>query len=70
MNLHLPLLSMALLLLAGCGTPPSEVVPLRDGTLRAPTYFHATAYCEKRGATMQAIGNGPAQTGVEFRCES
>ncbi|MET0543477.1 MAG: hypothetical protein ABWZ88_17165 [Variovorax sp.] len=66
---RIPLLAIALVL-AGCGTPPTEVVPLKaSGTFRAPTYFHATLYCEKQGATMQAIGNGPAQTGVEFRCE-
>ncbi|HEY2256647.1 MAG TPA: hypothetical protein VGI11_13500 [Variovorax sp.] len=55
--------------LAACGTPPNEVVPARNGVLRAPTYLQGAAYCQQKGTTMNAIGAGPAQTGVEFRCE-
>jgi hypothetical protein len=58
----------SVLALAGCGTPPNEVVPQRDGSFRAPTYIQAADFCSKKGQALHQIGNGPAQTGVQFRC--
>jgi starvation-inducible outer membrane lipoprotein len=55
--------------LSACNTPPNEVVQAREGVFRAPTYLQGQAYCQKKGSTMHALGNGPAQTGVEFSCE-
>lgn len=56
------------LAVAGCGTLPNEVVPLRDGMLRATTYAGAATYCQQRGSTAQMLGKAPAETGVLFRC--
>lgn len=57
------------LLIAGCGTPPNQVVSLRDGTFRAPFYDQAIRYCQNEGLTASMLGNGPAQTGILFRCQ-
>lgn len=57
------------LAVAGCNSLPNEVVPLRDGQLRASTWFQADAYCRKKGATLHTLGNAPAQEGVLFRCD-
>jgi hypothetical protein len=55
--------------LSACNTPPNEVVQAREGVYRAPTYLQGQAYCQTKGSTMRPIGNGPAQTGVEFSCQ-
>lgn len=63
-------LSLLLLLaLAGCSTPSSEVIRMRDGTLRAPTYAEAQDYCEMQKLNSQPVGKAPGDTGVLFRCE-
>ncbi|MEJ7686575.1 MAG: hypothetical protein WKG52_06020 [Variovorax sp.] len=56
--------------LAGCGIPPNQAVPVRDGVLRAPTYADAIAHCERAGATATMLGKAPAESGVLFRCEA
>ena len=55
--------------LTACGTLPNEVVPMRDGTLRAATYVSAATYCQQRGSTARVLGKAPAETGVLFLCE-
>ena len=62
------LLSLALVLLAGCSTPATEVVRLRDGVLRAPTHAEASTYCEGLKTSAQPIGKAPGDTGILFRC--
>jgi len=57
------------LLVTGCGVPPNQVVPMRDGTLRAATYLQADAHCRDRGVTARMLGKAPAEQGVLFRCE-
>ncbi|RYF64623.1 MAG: hypothetical protein EOO22_24040 [Comamonadaceae bacterium] len=72
MTLHpLPLLlSVATLgALAGCAMSDSEVIRMRDGTLRAPSYAEAQTYCEERKLNSQPVGKAPGDTGVLFRCE-
>lgn len=65
----IPASAIAILALAGCGTATNEIVPLRDGLLRAPTYAQAQDYCNKKGLTMHQRGNAPAQNGIQFSCE-
>jgi hypothetical protein len=67
MNWFAPLL--VALLVTGCGVPPNQVVPLRDGTLRAPTYVHAGKHCRDKGLSARMLGKAPAEQGVLFRCE-
>ncbi|VTU37119.1 hypothetical protein [Variovorax sp. RA8] len=67
MNWLAPLLIA--LLVTGCGVPPNQVVPMRDGTLRAATYLQADAHCRDKGATARMLGKAPAEAGVLFRCE-
>jgi len=57
------------LVVAGCGTPPNEVVQQRDGLLRAPTHQQASAHCAKTGTEMISKGRAQAEQGVLFRCE-
>jgi len=57
------------LVVAGCSTPPNEVIQFREGVLRAPTYTQATAHCQGKGARPLWLGNAPAQSGILFRCE-
>ena len=57
------------LTIAGCGVPPNEVVPMRDGTLRAITYVEAANHCQGKGQTARMLGKAPAEKGVLFRCE-
>ncbi|GAA4351012.1 hypothetical protein GCM10023165_38840 [Variovorax defluvii] len=57
------------LAIAGCGVPPNQVVPMRDGTLRATTYVEASDHCTQKGATARMLGGAPAEKGVLFRCE-
>lgn len=67
MNWLAPLLIA--LLLTGCGVPPNQVVPMRDGTLRATTYMQAGGHCQEKGMTARMLGKAPAEQGVLFRCE-
>ena len=67
MNWLAPLL--VALLVTGCGVPPNEVVPMRDGTLRATTYIQAGGHCQEKGMTARMLGKAPAEQGVLFRCE-
>ena len=67
MNWLAPLL--VALLLTGCGVPPNQVVPMRDGTLRATTYMQAGGPCQEKGMTARMLGKAPAEQGVLFRCE-
>ena len=67
MNWLAPLLIA--LLVTGCGVPPNQVVPLRDGTLRATTYVQAGDHCREKGLTARMLGKAPAEQGVLFRCE-
>jgi hypothetical protein len=67
MNWLAPLL--VALLLTGCGVPPNQVVPMRDGTLRATTYMQAGGHCQEKGLTARMLGKAPAEQGVLFRCE-
>ena len=62
------LLPFALAILAGCSTPATEVVRLRDGVLRAPTHAEASTYCEGLKTSAQPIGKAPGDTGILFRC--
>lgn len=57
------------LTIAGCGTPPNEVVPLRNGTFRAPFYDQATVYCQNDGLTATMLAKAPAESGVVFTCK-
>lgn len=66
---RLALLLPLVLAIAACGTPPNEVVALRDGLYRAPTYVQAQAYCSQKNQSMRQRGNAPAETGVNFSCE-
>ena len=56
------------LLATGCSSPPNEVVPFRDGVLRAPSYTHAADHCSAKGATPRWLGRAPAESGVLFQC--
>ena len=67
MNWLAPLLIA--LLLTGCGVPPNQVVPMRDGSLRATTYMQAGGHCQEKGMTARMLGKAPAEQGVLFRCE-
>lgn len=69
MNRHI-LFPLALLVVTGCSAPPNQVVPLRDGVLRAATYVQATDYCSARNATPKWLGRAPAESGVLFQCTS
>ncbi|MBU1361333.1 MAG: hypothetical protein KKC79_20550 [Gammaproteobacteria bacterium] len=55
-------------LVAGCGTPANEVIPLGDGVLRAPTYARAAAYCDSKDLTARWLGKAQAEAGVKFQC--
>jgi len=57
------------LAVAGCGTPPNEVIRLRDGVMRATTYVQASDYCQKSGSSARMLGKAPAESGVLFRCD-
>jgi len=57
------------LAIGGCGTPNNEVIPYKDGILRATTYNEATDYCRNKGSTEHLLGKAPAETGVLFKCE-
>lgn len=61
-------LSFFVLAIAGCSTPPNEVIELRDGVLRATTYTQGQYYCDQRRLTPRWLGNAPAQTGILFQC--
>lgn len=65
-RLALLLLAVAL---AGCGATSHEVVPLKDGVMRATTSSEAASYCQKDRSTLRVIGKAPAETGVLFRCD-
>ena len=67
MNWLAPLL--VALLVTGCGVPPNQIVPQRDGTLRATTYIQAGGHCQEKGLTARMLGKAPAEQGVLFRCE-
>lgn len=67
-TLLLPLASLATAALAGCAVPPNQVVPQRDGVLRATTYVQADDYCRERNASPKWLGRAPAESGVLFRC--
>lgn len=54
---------------AGCSMSASEVIRMRDGTLRAPSYAEAQTYCDERKLNSQPVGKAPGDTGVLFRCE-
>jgi hypothetical protein len=56
------------LLATGCSSPPNEVVPFRNGALRAPTYTQAPHYSSATGATPRWLGRAPAESGVLFQC--
>lgn len=58
---------LALLALAGCGVVPNEVVRLRDGVLRAPTYREASEYCEAQGKSSNNLGRENPDS-ILFRC--
>ena len=62
------LLPLALLVLAGCSTPPNEVMQVREGVLRATTYVQASDYCDARDKTPRWLGRAPAEQGVLFQC--
>ncbi len=64
----LPLLTVATVALAGCGVVPNEVVKLRDGVMRAPTYRQASDYCESRGLPSKMLGRENSDS-ILFRCE-
>lgn len=55
------------LVVTGCSAP-NEVVPFREGVLRAPTYTQASNYCDAKGLTPKWIGRAPAESGVLFQC--
>ncbi|MCR8526563.1 hypothetical protein WB334_26430, partial [Escherichia coli] len=57
----------AVLALAGCGVVPNEVVPLRDGVLRAPSYRQASDYCDARGKSTNNLGRENSDN-ILFRC--
>ncbi|RZI78015.1 MAG: hypothetical protein EOP80_02650 [Variovorax sp.] len=57
------------LALAGCSMMSSEVIHMRDGNLRAPSYADAQNYCEARKLNSQPVGKAPGDMGVLFRCE-
>ncbi|KWT97539.1 MULTISPECIES: hypothetical protein [unclassified Variovorax] len=67
MNWLAPLL--VALLVTGCGVPPNQVVPMRDGTLRAATYLQAGNHCQEKGLNARMLGKAQAEQGVLFRCE-
>jgi hypothetical protein len=67
MNRHL-LFPLVLFVATGCSAPPNQVVPFRDGVLRALTYVQATDYCSERKATPKWLGRAPAESGVLFQC--
>ena len=53
---------------AGCSMLSSEVIPMRDGNLRAPSHADAQNYCEARKLNSQPVGKAPGDMGVLFRC--
>ncbi len=57
------------LALGGCSSFSSEVIHMRDGTLRAPSYVDAQNYCEERKQSSQPVGKAQGDTGIFFRCE-
>jgi hypothetical protein len=57
------------LAIAGCSTLPTDVVHLRDGTLRASASVEAANYCRSLNKSTVWLGKAPAETGVFFRCE-
>ena len=62
-------LYLFVLLIAGCGTPPNQVISLRDGTFRAPFYDQAITYCQKDGLTASILGKAQAENGIVFACK-
>lgn len=62
-------LFLFVLLIAGCGTPPNQVISLRDGTFRAPFYDQAISYCQKDGLTASILGRAQAENGIVFACK-
>ena len=60
--------SLLALLVTGCSSTPNEVVPMRNGALRAPTYTQAADYCSAKGAEPRWLGKAPAESGVLFQC--
>jgi len=58
----------ALLLLGACGVPNNEVIPFKDGILRATTPNEANDYCAARRLDVHIVGRAPAESGVLFRC--
>ena len=66
MNWRTTLLSLALVI-TGCSAP-NEIVPFREGVLRAPTYTLASDYCSAKSLTPKWIGRAPAESGVLFQC--
>jgi len=74
MNWHAPSLLALLsilcaLAIAGCSTPPNEVMQFREGVLRATTYTQAQLYCDNKNQTPRWLGKAPAESGVLFRCD-
>jgi hypothetical protein len=63
-----PFLAVAVTALAACGAVPNEVVPFRDGMLRAPTYRQATDFCQAKGLSPNMLGRENADY-VLFRCK-
>lgn len=66
----LPPLALLAAAVAGCSVPPNQVVSLRDGVLRAPSYVQADDHCRERNATPKWLGRAPAESGVLFRCST
>jgi len=75
MKWHAPSLQPSILALgaalavAGCSTPPNEVMQFREGVLRATTYTLTQSYCDQRSQSPRWLGKAPAESGVLFRCE-
>jgi len=55
--------------ITGCSTPSHDVIRLRDGVLRAPTYVDASNYCRSQDSTARMVGKAPGDTGILFRCD-
>ncbi|SFP59808.1 hypothetical protein [Variovorax sp. 770b2] len=69
MNWRTTLLPLALIttVITGCSAP-NEIVPFREGVLRAPSYTLAADYCSAKDLTPKWIGRAPAESGVLFQC--
>ncbi|MDZ4361259.1 MAG: hypothetical protein U1B84_33440 [Variovorax sp.] len=68
MNWRITLFPLALVI-AGCSTPPNQIVPFRDGVLRAMTYTQAADYCSAKSQEPKWLGKAPAESGVLFQCQ-